>query len=1033
MTVLAEQPELGLFEPPVAPAPDAVTASAASAAGTPDGSQQQVLDHDRGLLRVLGGVGTGKTRSLTLASARACQDFGVSNVVALVRSRQARETWETQVVRSGGRAAPRVHTVHSLAYELINANGPAPRLLTAAEQETMLREIIGESTRQGTVPWGEHRRAAVESGAFVARVRRAIARIRGLGLDPHTVTGWAQAQGDDFWTGTAAVAAQYLDVLDWEAVVDYPELLLRASDLLADGDPFAAVFVDDAHELEPMGWQMVRHLTGRAIRAVVAGDPNQNIVRFLGADVAPLSATRMASSATVLLTTTYAMSPAVRDHCERIAGSTVPIGPTLAEHRGLVCPAVPESVPAGSVLWEQAADEGAALAAITGWVMEQRRRGRNWSDLAVLVPNGDWVAMVGRELANAGVRAPAEAQPWADNPVSQVLHEAARLALAGLTGSALSKVIRSLLVSDWIGLSARGVRRLDRWLRVTGGTYADLWESIPEQAPTADISLALRCIERLRTACRRAADAQEAGAEFVLWTLWDATINPEAGRWPTRLEAISATGRPEARLARLDLLAAASLFRAVARVEDRWSGRRATLALLDELATQEVPLEVDRVVARADSATVAVCTVTAARSSRWASVLIVDPCADPWPGSTNSITSTSPLRLTPDGLTQPSAARPGELRRFFHVACTRAREDLGILSLGDTWRPELTGDLRPASRAEESVRTLPGLVLNLRERAAAQCPDAAAVADLAYLARHIAILGSAVLSAPDRWPGARNWTKGAEQPARELAISPSGLATLHECAQRWFLERRARGNPRRDTRATRTGTMVHEALAAYVKGEPKSDILDRVERDPLWPELAVESDWVAEVERERVLSALERGWNWIDTRSGELHAETQVSATWHENEFTVNLHGSIDLLEISAADDESREQGPSAAIAWDYKTSRSRMSSQQLIEHVQIAAYRAMVLTPGADGLIPAVPEVQQATAGIVQVGVGAGARDPLHPAVMAQTPEQADEILEAAKRSVGATVLHQRYPASPGPRCRSCPVRNACVIRGRA
>src|SRR5699024_6269851 len=72
------------------------------------------------------------------------------------------------------------------------------------------------------------------------------------------------------------------------------------------------VFVDDAQHLDPLQYRLVRELGDGARDFVLAGDPDQSVFSFRGADPALLDDADPADTHTIILSSGHRMPPAVR-------------------------------------------------------------------------------------------------------------------------------------------------------------------------------------------------------------------------------------------------------------------------------------------------------------------------------------------------------------------------------------------------------------------------------------------------------------------------------------------------------------------------------------------------------------------------------------------------------------------------------------------------------------------------------------------------------------------------------------------------
>jgi superfamily I DNA/RNA helicase len=219
-----------------------------------DPEQRRVVDHRGGPLLVLAGPGTGKTTTLVEAVVDRVERGGPggtpldpSRVLVLTFSRKAAEELRTRITARLGRttSAAVAWTFHGFCYALVRAHQPADwfgdpmRLLSGPEQHAVVRELLTGAIEAGTSPWPADLEPLLGRRGFVEEVRRLLARVRQLGLDPADLAALAGPADRPDWAAAAAFCDEYLDVLQLRGVLDYGELIRAASELQPTR-PFAA-------------------------------------------------------------------------------------------------------------------------------------------------------------------------------------------------------------------------------------------------------------------------------------------------------------------------------------------------------------------------------------------------------------------------------------------------------------------------------------------------------------------------------------------------------------------------------------------------------------------------------------------------------------------------------------------------------------------------------------------------------------------------------------------------------------------------
>lgn len=321
-----------------------------------DAGAQRVLAHTAGPLRVVGGPGTGKTTLLLAAVAqRLAAGDDPARTLVLVGSRRAAAELRERLVRLGaGHGATSrealVRTVHSYAFGVLRLHAarhgdPPPRLLASAEQDALVRDLLGGEV-EGVVPgsgWPERIEPALAVPGFAAELRELLLRAaeRGLGPDElaevgarHEVAEWAAAgrffrcyEQVTLLRGAAGRGAPQATA----PALDAAELVAAALDALAaDPELLAAerervrhLVVDDAQDLDPQQMELVGVLGRSAATALLAGDPDQAVLTFRGADPAGMQAI---DAETVVLTVDHRGAPAVRAAGAAIAARLPGVG-----------------------------------------------------------------------------------------------------------------------------------------------------------------------------------------------------------------------------------------------------------------------------------------------------------------------------------------------------------------------------------------------------------------------------------------------------------------------------------------------------------------------------------------------------------------------------------------------------------------------------------------------------------------------------------------------------------------------------------
>ncbi len=1085
------------WELDLTPAPPAVPA-------TLDEQQRRVVEHRRGPLLVLAGPGTGKTTTIVESIAHRLADpsdgLAPDAVLALTFGRKAATELRDRVsARLGGGLVPTVATFHSFAYSLLRRTEAAedyldpPRLMSGAEEDVRIRELLRGAVVDGTVNWPDDLIGALPTLGLANEVRAVLARARELGLEDGDLRRIGSASARPAWVAVGQLARQEQEVMVLENVMDYGELLFRA--VVRAHEPevsallrrqYRAIYVDEYQDTDPLQVALLRALVDAETTLVAVGDPDQAIYGFRGADVRGLlrfpdtfGSTEGEPAPVVVLDRTRRFGPTIRSVATAVLGSRLPHGlpaEHLQAHRHPSCEPVVDPATSDVVSVRTYPDRGAQAAHIARELrLAHVRRGVPWRELAVLVRSGNQIPPLQRALHAAGVPVVVAADeiPLRSEPAVAALLSA--LSMATHPASSSPTEVLDVLSGPLVGLAPGDVRRLGRSLR--SQQHAAGYASAPSDVLIRDLVLgpligepaaapglppddpAAVSVSRLTALLVDVHEQVVAGAspQEVLWTLWSGGRTPHG--WSTRLRVAALQG---SRSADHDLDAVMALFDAAERLAGRYPGFLGVRTFIDSLADQQIPAEAvaDRGT-RADA--VRILTAHRAKGLEWDEVWLVGAQEGVWPDLRARGSTLRAEELTATGI--GSGPRPAELleeeRRLFYVACTRARRQLHVTAVDER---DQGGD-RPSRFLADVLSVLPdgtmtaevgrprhpvsldGLVAELRrtalDQSSPQTLRRAAVERLAVLAAQVDADGHRLvpLADPSTWWGLSEPTR-SDRPMRDagrpVALSGSSLDGILACPLKWFLEHEAQAETPRGT-ATSFGSVVHAVADFVAKGEiPESlDAMD-AEVDRVWAELRFEARWQSESERREARAALRRFLGYHQRRDRQLvgtetHVSAEVAVPVPEGgEEVVRLSGYIDRVESDA-------QGRLVPI--DLKNMRRPVPPKEIPEHGQLGVYQLLLreggLTAAADSVDGGAAEradaapVEVGGAALVQLRVDAGKGSTDARIQFQEALEEERPTWVERKLGQAASLLRsEEFTARVGPACSYCAYKTTCPAK---
>lgn len=1040
-------------------------------------------------VQVLGGPGTGKTSYVAdVAVAAMVAGVDPESILVLTQSRAAstamREGITTALLAEGGEEVPRatreplVRTVHSYAFAVLRLQAahygnPPPRLITSAEQDAVFRELLRGDIEDGADYWPPDLRPALGLAGFASELRDLLRRSAERGLGPEDLVKLGRKHRKPEWVAAGRFAAVYeqSSLLRGSVGMEVPEATAPALDaaelvsaavtaLCVDADLLARerqrvrlLLVDDAQHLDPQAAALIQ-LIGTGTRlTLIAGDSDQAIFRFRGAEPMFLEQLDRSESATRIVLSENRRSGAEIVSCATRVAAKLP--GTQPQRRDY---APRSDADAGRVSVRVLSSPAREAAVVADTLRRAHLHdGVPWSQMAVIVRSvPQFSAPLRRALLSAGVPV---TTPVPDLPLArQRASRALLLVLKAIAGrprpqTALTpEEVLELLSGPIGGADPLTLRRLRRGVRRTELTSGGTRESAEilvdlicaEDAQSQETFLrSLTAVEaepinRVRKVLRRArhARARNRGVEELLWEIWLAAGLEK--NWVRQ----ALRGGPAGAQADRDLDAVVALFDAAANYVDRLPA--ASIAGFAEyIEHQELPAEpVFRKAAGPDAVTLL--SAHAAAGSEWDVVAVAGVQEGVWPAlrGRGSVLNVGDLDdvlrrdFTGEAAAPISRIAPilADERRLFLVACTRARRSLLVTAaqsvsgqsdlVASRFLAEL-GDGTVSSVAEdgvirndaETVLALPAVVAKLR---AVVCSDSAPAGQKADAALQLARLAAAGVPGahPSQWYGLAAVTTDRELWRPEdgpVPLSPSSVDKLIACPLRWLLERHG-GAESNETSAVK-GVLVHTLAQAVAGNLSETQVRDALVH--AWEKVDLGSPWFARHERARMDNMVSTFSEWLRASRHELtQAGVEVAVDGVLPDPTgegpeVRLRGRIDRLERDAV---------GRPVIVDVKTAKNPVSAAAAADHAQLATYQVAAARGLIRGEEPAAP-------GGARLVFVAKPHKKTGAAQRAQAPLSEEKVEEwtAVIRDAARATRGPEFEARINDGCTHCPVRSSC------
>lgn len=1054
-----------------------VSALPRAAAPSLDAEQQRVVEHRVGPLLVLAGPGTGKTTTIVESVvARLADGQSPEQILVLTFGRRAAgELRDRIAARCGGGLLPQIATFHSFAYGLVRSAGSAqeyvdpPRLLSGAEEDQRIRDLIRGTVEDGSVSWPEEIREALATHGFAVEVRTLIARIRERGITPDQLRQLAVQHDRPSWAAVADIAEQEADVMVLENVMDYAELMRKA--VLLAGEPsiqdqlhnkIRAIYVDEFQDTDPLQVELLRRIAGPQTCVVAVGDPDQAIYAFRGADVHGIlqfpelfrNPNGEPAGIIALRTVRRFGEDIARAAQAALSPAALPGLPAQAQrlHRTPIIQGAQKSTV--EVL------EFPSSSARDLHVAEHIRASHvhdkvEWRDMAVLVRASDDLAGIERALNLAGVPAAITADEIPLRAEPAVAYVLTVLEVAADPSKVRAEKVIDLLAGPIGRIDVSQMRVLGRALRAARRQDDQpvlaarelirslILEDEPLPGSIEPTSAVGTGVQRVRGVIETVRGRIQAGAPIadVLWAAWTGGRTPH--QWPDRLRAAALAGSQSAHH---DLDAVIALFDTADRISERYRGVYGVSAFLATLRDQAIPAEsISGSGADQQSNVVRIMTVHRAKGLEWNRVWVLGLQEGVWPNliPRGSLLGVQELEEAIDAHSETDQVVElvREERNLLYVACTRAKDQLTLTTVS----ADDSADQRPSRFVDDLARTgfeaqsLTGqseiiarwstLVAELRlallDSQAPESVRAEAAKMLAAIATQRTDSGEPLVPVadPQHWWGVADISQGPV-PLRDenepIALSGSSLDAVRDCTMKWFLDHEVHAETIRGG-STAFGSIVH-AIADHVAQQKVPEDIEAMDAlvDRVWSDVDFEAQWRSSAERAEARRALERFLRYHQANARDLvgtekYLETHIGVpTPGGGTTSVKLRGFIDRIE---RDTDGR------LVAIDLKTNSTAPTKNEVAKHGQLGVYQLLLREDP-------LSEADIGGAALVQLrkDVAAGDR---HPKEQFQAALEGDLTwIEQSLGEAAAIIRSEEIVARVGKQCNYCAFTGICPAK---
>ena len=1041
----------------------------------PTDEQKLVIDSKSPRLIVFGGPGSGKTSTLIETVVSLIKSDGVkpgidpNSILVLTYGRErASELRDKIVIQSGANAfEPIVRTFHSLAFSIINtqveADDPKYVLISGAEQDSFIRELLANPEYSPQVKWPKVLEPALSTKGFARELRDLILRASERNFTYKKLIETGHLLNEPWWEPAANFWKIYDQVLgirygfvsgaakriDSSSIISQAifDLNKRAKIRESFQNKFKVIVIDEFQESDNSQRNLLDLLASD--RVILFADPQSAIGQFRGADpegvrtyaakndYKELELTKAIRTPTAITELSNAISAKFRN-----PGKIFEVSKENDEAKGLKDATSRNN--AGKIdVAKLASQSDCANYIAHAFRTAHLRDGVAWSQMAVILRSpGAGVSAISRAFAlnNIPVRIDSDAQALGENPAIKPILTIAQIALGTIKLIPSNwDLIEEILFSEFGGADALSLRqmRIDLGklrepdddaksstqiiLEIIENNDAPLpWEQLLSLKRIADVITEARKVVRMNSKGSKKIDIAD-----LIWAIWSTAKNYEGDSLATTWRNRALKGGMRGAAADRDLDAVITLFESARRFAERMPDSDPQL-FLDQILSESI--QSDAIAAHGQRGeVVSVMTVHSAKGLDWDLVAITGLQEGVWPNLKARGSLLGSERIVESERTQATARREIEVsaanalvedeRRLLKVAISRAKNSLVVTAYSKEDDSEPSQYFEEIYEAVHRASSIEAETIELPRSLTPQALVSTLRRNLEDSDNFSAKLLQTLAAKEIQSAKVENWLGGLKQsttepvlpPEAQVSVSPSNLQSFSECGLKWFIEKS--GGRDGDSTAQLLGIAIH-SLAAMLKGETGltfNELATRLENG--WQLIDGNKGWVRDYQFKLALEKLEKFYKW--------HSENKSKRTLFavEAEFEKVIgralfNGSVDRVEI----DESGR-----VYIVDLKTGAPDISKKKAEDHKQLAGYQLAVYEEAFKGESPGTE-----SAGAELLFLGTDGKS----AAAKPQPVKEHDAIKAEVIAAADAMSASEFTATVNDRCRMCAVKGLCPIQ---